>query len=401
MRKLLLAAALLWSVSSLASADSVLASDPATLAKIKALRPNQAVRLGNAAVVGDFNPVARRFKLHKTGPTRRNYSIKMVWMPERERALYLGANHAVPHRLNDVWEFDLGALTWVMLYAPDNARGYRGLGEDSSDVEFKDGILVTKRGGPAIIGHAWWGLTYDPVRRQALFINTWGTDQKKAVAELGGDPGELYRGPPLWAFSPESRKWRPIKTAKPWPHTPFGGLLEYVPEYGGAIWHANHFKMRATWLYDPVENSWRDLRANVGDFATASPKTDQVAYYDPQRRAVIAQSGVRTHRFDIQRKQWSKVLSAEKGQAPRGHDSFGAAVFDPKSGHGLLLDMQDNTLWAFDPDVPEWTRLNPTGDPLPTGQNSLTYFDPAHGVFVVIEGTKVWAYRYQPEPKKP
>ena len=128
-------------------------------AKIKALKPNHAVLVGEAKVVGDFNEVAKRWNLHKTGPRGRDFTIKMVWAPERRSVLFCGANHGVPHRLNDVWEFDLSALTWFMLYAPDNPRDYTGLGKDFSDVEFKDGILITKRGGPAIIAHTWWGLT--------------------------------------------------------------------------------------------------------------------------------------------------------------------------------------------------------------------------------------------------
>lgn len=394
---LLLAVALLWSFSGAAAVEPGLTPNSAALKKINALGPNQAVLLGEARVVGDFNDVARRFNLHKTGPRARDYCIKMVWAPERKRALFLGANHNVPHRLNDVWEFDLSALAWVLLYPPDNPRGYRDLGRDWSDVEFRDGILVTKRGGPAVLGHTWWGLTYDPVHRQALFVSTWATKQKEAVEQLGGDRGQLYGGPPLWAFSPESKQWRSLKTAKPWPKAPFGAMLEYIPELGGAIWHSNSSKMRATWLYDPTANTWRDLGVNARfrDFAQASPKPEQVAYYDPQRHIVVVQRGLETYHFDVRSQEWRKVMSGDRAHSPFGHDAFGPIAFDPRSGHGLLLDMKDNTLWAFNPDQPAWTRLTPTGDPMPTGKKRLAYFDPAHGVFVVIEGTKVWAYRYQ------
>ena len=100
--------------------EPALAPDPAVLRALARLERNQAVVLGNARVVGEFNQVARRFQLDRTGPLGRDYSIKMVWAPDRKRALFAGANHGGPHRLNDVWEFDLGALTWVLLYAPDN-----------------------------------------------------------------------------------------------------------------------------------------------------------------------------------------------------------------------------------------------------------------------------------------
>lgn len=134
----------------------------AALERIEALGSNEAAIVGLARVVGEFNHVARRFHLDRTGPRGRDFTIKMVWAPERRRALFCGANHGVPHRLNDVWEFDLAALAWIMLYGPDNPRDYTGLGKDYSDVEFKDGVLITRRGGPAVIAHTWWGLTYDP-----------------------------------------------------------------------------------------------------------------------------------------------------------------------------------------------------------------------------------------------
>lgn len=396
---LLLTAALIGSNTCFAGVEPVLAPDAAALKKINTLGPNQAALLGEARVIGDFNEIARRFYLHKTGPRGRDYSNKMVWAPERKRALFLGANHAVPHRLNDVWEFDLGALAWILLYAPDNPRGYQDLGKDTSDVELRNGILITKRGGPAVIGHTWWGLTYDPVRRQALFMNTWVTNQKKAVEQLGGDPGQLYGGPPLWAFSPESRQWRPIKTEKPWPKAPFAAMLEYIPELGGAIWQSNNFQMGATWLYNPAANTWRNLEANSrrGDFSRAAPKPEQVAYYDPQRHLVIAQRGYETHHFDIRIREWKKVMNSDEEHAPFGHDAHTPIAYDPNSGHGLLLDRKGNTLWAYNPDQPAWTRLSPVGDPMPRGKKRLAYFDPAHGAFVVIEGKIIWAYRYQPQ----
>ena len=55
--------------------------------------------------------------------------------------------------------------------------------------------------------------------------------------------------------------------------------------------------------------------------------------------------------------------------------------FATPSGDGLLIQFHTNTLWSYNPDAKRWTKL--------------AYFDPAHGVFVVLEGTTVWAYRYR------
>jgi hypothetical protein len=399
---LLAIVSLLASLATIYGQDRVLPALPANelvLAKVKQLAPNQAVLLGQAQVVGEFNDVARQFELDKTGPRGRDFTIKMVWAPDRRRALFCGANHAVPHRLNDVWEFDLASLAWVLLYAPDNPRDYLGLGKDFSDVVFKDGVLITKRGGPAVIAHTWWGLTYDPQKQQLLFMNTWVTDQKKAVQQLGGDPALLDPSPPLWAFSPSTRQWTPLKTTEHYPRPIFGGMLEYIPELKGSIWHANNWQMQATWLFDAEHTRWQNLKANAtsDDFEKQAAEPEQVGYYDPQRKLIVAQRHKATHHYDVRANRWKKVISAEEDsdEVPYGHDAYAPMYYDPVSGQGLLLELKSSTLWAYDPDKTRWTRLVPTGDKMPAGNKRLSYFDPAHRVFVVLDGTTVWAYRYQ------
>ena len=372
---------------------------PAVAEKLAALKPNQAVLLGKADVVGEFNDTARKYDLHKTGPKGRDFTIKMCWAPDRGRALFLGANHAVPHRLNDVWEFDLPSLTWSMLYAPDLPRGYTDLGKDTSDVEFKDGLFVTKRGGPAIIAHTWWGLTYDPKRKALLFMNTWVTEQKKAAAALGGDPAQLYAGPPLWAFFPATRTWKAFRAPKPYPAAIFGGMLEYIPELGNSVWHANNWQMRGTWVHDYDKDTWKDLKAN-GDpkaFEKEAAEPEQIGYYDPGRKIVVAQRHYDSHHYDPVKNVWKKTRTGNKDddKTPYGHDARSVMYHDAKSGHGLLVQFQTNTVWAYDPDAASWTKLAPDGDPMPTGNKRLAYVDPKAGVVVVIDGVTVWAYRYK------
>lgn len=401
MRRLLLVLALLpcsWlDAAEPPTIEPALNPNAEVVAKLKALPAGHAVLLGKAAVVGEFNDTAKHWELDKTGPRGRDFTIKMVWAPERKRALFCGANHGVPHRINDVWEFDLGALTWAMLYAPDNARDYGGLGKDYSDVEFKNGILITKRGGPAIIAHTWWGLTYDPELKSLLFMNTWVTNEKKAVESLGGNPAELYAGPPLWSFSPSSRQWKMHKADPPYPRAIFGGLLEYVPELQGSIWHANNWQMRSTWRFDVKQNAWTKLAANTaaGDFEKQAPEPEQVGYYDPQLKRVIVQRQRNTFEFDPVAVEWKKVAEGTEESAPFGHDAYAPMVRDSASGHGLLVEFKTNTLWDYDPAKHTWAKLSPQGDPLPEGNKRLAYADPAYNVLVVIQGTTVWAFRYR------
>jgi hypothetical protein len=286
-----------------------------------------------------------------------------------------------------------------MLYAPDNPRDDGGLGKDASDVEFRDGVLITRRGGPAVIAHTWWGLTYDLAERRMLFMNTWVTNEKKAVEQLGGDPARLYAGPPLWAFSPASGQWTALKPEPPYPRPIFGGLLEYVPELQGTIWHANNWQMRSTWLYDGKSNAWRNLKANDqrGDFDLQAAEPEQVGYYDPARRLVVTHRHKTTSHYHVVENRWEKVLAAaeDSEEVPYGHDARAPLYHDPASGCGLLVQFQTNTIWSYDPDRRSWTKLAPAGDPLPEGSKRLAYFDPARGVLVVIHDTTVWAYRYR------
>ena len=57
----------------------VLEARPAVLEKLKNLKTNHAVLLGQAKVLGDFNDTARKYNLHKTGPLARDFTLKVVW----------------------------------------------------------------------------------------------------------------------------------------------------------------------------------------------------------------------------------------------------------------------------------------------------------------------------------
>lgn len=364
---------------------------------LQALPPGQGVLLGTATVEGGLNPVAREFALDRTGPRGRDFSVKMVWAPERGTAWFLGANHGSPHRLNDVWEFDLASLTWRLAYAPDNPRSYAGMGKDASDVVFRDGVLQTLRGGPAVIGHTWWGLTYDTKARQIIYMNTWATDQEKVIRELGGDPEARYHGAPLWTFSPESSAWAALRPGEPFPKAPFAGLLEYVPALDGVVWHSNHWQMRATWLYSPSSGAWRKLTEHGAavDYVKALPAQEQIGYYDPRRGILVVMRGGRVAHFDVSRKAWTTALDLPEGSdaAPDAHDARTPIYYDPESGQGVLFDLRTDTVWSYDPDARRWSRHDISGDPVPAGKKRLAYFDPRHNVLVVIDGVKVWAYR--------
>ncbi len=360
--------------------------------RIAALAPGHSMSLGHAAVIGPFNDTARRFDLQRTGPRARDYCRRMAWAPERGTALFAGANHGSPHRLNDVWEFNLGALAWVMLYAPDLPRGYGNLGKDSSDVIYVDGNLMTKRGGPAVIGHTWSGLTWDARQHCMLFMNTWPVDVDPMIRSIGGDPTQRDRSPPLWAFDPGSRIWSRLTTQAPWPKAAVAALLQDVPELHGQVWHLNGWQLRGTWLLRDEDRRWERIcdSKTQPDFESQAPGQELVGYHDPARRLIVTQRKERTFHFDTVQRRWSDKTVPD---APHGHDATTNFVRDPSSGGGVLIDLKLGQLWLHDPDTPAWKLLNPQGPAMPAGIRTLGYADERLGVIVVIDDTEVWICR--------
>jgi hypothetical protein len=360
--------------------------------RIEELAPGHSMELGHAAVLGNFNETARTFGLQRTGPRARDYCRRMAWAPARHTALFAGANHGSPHRLNDVWEFNLGAFAWVMLYAPDLPRGYGNLGKDASDVVYVDGNLVTKRGGPAVIGHTWSGLTWDARRHCMLFMATWPVDVDAMVRGIGGDPSQRDRSPPLWAFDPITERWSRWTTKAPWPKAAVAALLQDVPELHGQIWHLNSWQLRGTWLLHDEDRRWEPIcDAKIQpDFESQAPGQELVGYHDPVRHLVVTQCRQRTFHFDTTRRRWSEKTVAG---APRGFDTVTTFVRDPASGGGMLIDFKLGQLWSYDPDALTWKLLSPTGPPMPMGQHTLGYADEDFGVIVIIDDTAVWICR--------
>ncbi len=149
--------------------EPVLKPDPAVLAIIKGLGENQSALLPPLKTSGPINATMKKFRMHLNGPQPRNYCRKWVWAADRKRAFFCGANAGVPHRFNDVWEYDLASNTWTLLYEPDaDFNAVRRMKPEQKKAFFenvglvKDGILMTNRGAPFDPIHSWWQITYEP-----------------------------------------------------------------------------------------------------------------------------------------------------------------------------------------------------------------------------------------------
>ena len=382
--------------------------DPAVLKIIDGLGDNTSALLPPMKTAGDLNAEARRWRLHERGPGYRDYCLKMAWMPERERAIFYGANHGGPHRLNDVWEYDLPSNTWVCLYGPDPSKGR---GADWKDVDWdnvKEGVIRTKRGGPAIIGHSWWNMTYDPEARAMLTFCSWSMSHKELFRLLR----QGKHKPPLWAFYPAKRKWEPVLDSTfegPVPTYENARALEYVPELGGTVWT----KSAGMWLYNSKANAWKRL-GGVTRSRQVLPTREQVMAYLPDRKMLVAHCRAgqgkpsigydesRTYHYSIAKNEWTLVFEGkEKNNPPAGMDAMTNFAYDRIGRVCLLWDGQwTKALWAYDPAAAKWTKLSPNGPPPPRkGRDvKLAYYDPARNVFV-IPGK--WVYRYKKREKKP
>ena len=378
--------------------------DPAVEKILSGLGDNTAALLPPAVVVGEFGAIARQYKLDKDGPRGRDFTIKMAWMPDRRRAYFCGANHGVPHRLNDAWEYDLPSNTWALLYDPDYDDRDRLKNLPAAGVTLKDGVLVTARGGPVHVAHTWWGLTYDPQLKAALWMCVWpGYGMKEKLAHVKADAEQLYKGPPVWAFFPAEGKWRPIRAEPPYPKSVgLAGSLQYIPELRGSIWYQRD---AGTWLFDAANNQWKNLKPQMNGLS-AIGGIENVTCYDARNKVLIAHRGndeaaggddklalKRTYQYDVAANAWTKTVESKDG--PVGHDAHTHFYFDPVGQVGLLFERKRRKLWAYSVADRKWTELTPRGEALPDWQRSIGYFDEARNVLVVSSGKQVWVYRYK------
>jgi RNA polymerase sigma factor (sigma-70 family) len=373
-----------------------LIADPEVSRILESLDAGQSAYLPPIRTAGDINEVARKYGLDRTGPRGRNYTVKMVWMANRKRAIYAGANHARPHRLNDVWEYDLPSNTWVCLYGPDDLGSG---GSAWSGVRNEAGVLRTARGGPAIIGNGEWQTTYVPELKAMIFHSNWSIYGKKKRAKY---ISKSEHQPALWQFSPSKREWQPIRCRDPKPRGGPAIYLDYIGSIGRMAWISTRSRSPGMWLYDPVENDFEKLFS--GDsFKPRNnphvPPSDGVAVYCRDRDVLVVCSrdkagGVTVH-YDVKSRKWLKTSSGPG--TPPGHMSFTPCGYDTVGRMVLLYDQKSTIFWSYSPEQMKWSKIAPiAGPPPPSGRSKVFgYYDEARNVFVLCQNEKVWGYRHR------
>jgi hypothetical protein len=375
--------------------EPALNPDPKVIQVLQDLGDSSSALLTGLKTIGEWNVVTKEYGMERTGPMGRDYTNKAVWMPDRRRAFFCGANHGSPHRLNDAWEFDLPSHTWVMLFAPDpnNARGVMEIKEfDVAGKKVK--YVQTQRGGPTHFGHTWWAFCYDPGMKAALWMNVHiGETPARYIEKETGSKEGVYAGPPMWAFLPWEKKWKMVFSIPPYPRVPYAAQMEFVPDLGGPVLVSGNWSGDGTWLYNGKENAWKQLNKKTNE-----PIYESLMDYDRDNKLLVVQEPNKaTFHYDIKANQWTKVLDPGKdsSDAPSGHDARTQMYYDPVGKVCLLYDATTpGFMWSYSVKDRKWTK-NKVNGPEGLKGRIIAYFDEVHNVFVVNVGPSTWVYRYK------
>jgi hypothetical protein len=431
------------------------APDPTILQQLASLGPRNAVFLPRFQVQpSDANKWHSSFA---KGPGRRDFGNKMVYAADRGTALYCGANHNSPHRLNDVWEFHLAGNTWHLVsppasnYYPLNAlhqrkkKAEKALREGKEveanrlfleqeyprrvrawyqccDVE--DGYLQAKgNGGPVNPRHTWDGVTYDQRTGQIYWavLDFYHESMAKRWAKATGrDPDkavtEIKPASTMYIFDLAKGRWHRQTGEPPFPRMHgMGGTLVYLPDRDVTLWYIaatnrspNDFGM---WRYDASSNRWKELLGpgkvrHLALKAKIAPGSELQAAYSPRHGKIVAVQKKGTFIYDVEKNQWSRGTDTPGF----GHDAHGVFAYDSNADAFLLVSRDGYRsagpwrVHAYDLTNDTWETVEVGGGGVPddTGKPNWRkykfagYYDPQHNALVLYEGrtSRTWIYRH-------
>lgn len=418
--------------------------DPAVVKQLADLKPGEVVQLSAIKVIGDLIEGDKQFS--KSGPSGRDYGNKMCYAPSRKTALYAGANHGAPSRLNDAWEYHLGSNTWIRLCAGDGgdhgalyrARGAIKKGQDvekqqaflkqwyTQHAELAGGYLRTKRNhGPVEPWHTWDGLAWDASARRLIWAvldnDSAMAGKVKSFAEATGqDAAELEKqlkpGTSLYLLDPTTGLWQRQLGDGPRPYLRgMGGSLTYIPEWKKTIWYCaaqnvtpNDFAM---WTYDAAANKWEELKPNGGKSIRElwgkklSAGGECQMAYSPRHRKLVAVAGKDTWVYDLAKDEWSHLTTVEDQYA---HDASTVFDYDSVNDQFLLVNAtkghwgNERDLRALDLTTGKWRKIETTGVSLDKRPYTRTvgYHDPDRDVLVIYDGGSTRVVRVGPAREK-
>lgn len=331
--------------------------DDAVATIIEDLQPGEAVRLPDFTVIGDGLDAFETFATR--GPGIRDFCDKWVWAEDRGRAMYAGGNHGVPHKFNDLWEYDLPSNTWVMLHAPD------------------PGVSPS---------HTWWGFTYDPVRSQVLWISA------SSIWDTGG-----YEGPPLRVYDTVAQNgWSLLETEPPI-NAPVASALEYIPNRDLFVFYSNRWNGSGMHTLDPLTNAWTELipQPDLYFDNPDAPPGESIIAYNSVNDVLVGFLGRSVYVYGFDDNEWVRVLDDAGDDTVNISDSQSGSDYDPYSD--LHYVQTQGRLFAYDVQTNTFEDLEVELAP----DFAMTYFDRGLGVVVLYDETSshvVYRHAALPEP---
>lgn len=325
---------------------------------LDSLAPGEALRLPEFTVTGDGLDAFETFATR--GPGIRDFCNKWVWAEDRGRALYAGGNHGAPHKLNDLWEYDLESNTWLMLHAPD------------PDVS------------PS---HTWWGFTYDQARARVYWM---------APATPGAWDAGDYEGPPLRVYDTQAPDgWGLVMTEPPHIRVSLAAALEYIPNRDVMLFHSNQWNGSGLQQYDPVANAWTQLipQAELYFDNPDAPPAEAIITYNSVDDVLVGFLDRSVYVYDFDANAWTRVLEDAIPEGLRVSDSVSGSDYDPFSNVHYVLT--GGLLFAYDVASNTMTDLQVEEAP----DFGMAYFDREHAVLVMYdESSSHVVYRHAAAP---
>lgn len=422
--------------------------DPAVIEQLNSLRPGEAMFLPAPKAWGEGKDLGSHPKWPRTGPVHRDYSNRLIYVPDRRTAFYCGGGHA-HRRYNDAWEYHLGGNTWVRLLPADGGdqgkiksgwfvcqklirdphakltakeqEALENIRQWFKDhVTIKDGYIQTKTTGAGFMtSHNWEGVTYDPNVKQILHAagHAKPDDWQCYFLLLGQHTPDNFHEElarfvqtlrpatsQMWVFDFHKNRWLPAYHDGEYVATRGGGsFMKYIPDLKRSIYYQAHGRDPKMMFYDGAVKRWSRVEPN-GDASLRqlihedelAPRQEQQVAYSSRHRKLVAVIGRATHVYDIDANAWSRLPGDRSLEA---HDARTIFAYDSNSDTFLLAKAGrakgEGALFAMSLTDGKWREIQPKG-PLPYARWSpgQGFYHPEHNVLVCHLPGRVWVYRH-------
>ncbi len=424
------------------------ADDPAILKIINGLEPGEGAFLPPTTSVEGGSKIDTGDALPKHGPSLKDFSNKMPYIPARQTAFHCGGGHN-HQRYNDAWEYHLGSNTWIRLLASEGGdqghikygwfvcrKVFGNPGVELSEKEkrgleairtwfkehmvIRDGYVQTKITGAGFMtSHTWDGLTYDPLVNKVFHYSGHSTvtdyrcwfvlmedwtpenfEEKFKAFEKKLRPADT----PMWAFDFNDHKWTKVyqKGSDVNVRSGSGAFMHYVPDLKKSICYQVHKPPYGMAAYDAVSGKMEDMNPNGGESLgtlrqkeIAPTREGQVAY-SPRHKLLVDVHGLNTFIYDIRKNEWRKSAESRPLFA---HDARTIFDYDSENDTFVLFGKSRSgkgNIWQMSLDDEKWTRVEPTGE-VPAAFHGRGFYHPVHKVFVISSGSStIWVYKPKP-----